>query len=173
MPGDVVEEELGAQPFALQSALRVGDGDDDVSSVDGFDRAEITATNGNDTIAVGKLGPRVQVTSGANALTVNPNIHVISIDLGAGDDLATVGDLLGVAGDERDLHTAFLQGIGCVDDAGVRYAFEAGERPLTLRARVENLADEDQWVAVGGYPGSNYLTLGAPRTFRLSVSTEF
>lgn len=58
-------------------------------------------------------------------------------------------------------------------DAGVRYAFEAGERPLTLRARVENLADEDQWVAVGGYPGSNYLTLGAPRTFRLSVSTEF
>lgn len=58
-------------------------------------------------------------------------------------------------------------------DAGLRYAFEAGERPLTLRARVENVADEDQWVAVGGYPGSNYLTLGAPRTFRLSVSTEF
>lgn len=58
-------------------------------------------------------------------------------------------------------------------DAGVRYAFEAGERPLTVRARVENVADEDQWVAVGGYPGSNYLTLGAPRTFRLSVSTEF
>lgn len=58
-------------------------------------------------------------------------------------------------------------------DAGVRYAFEAGGQPLTLRARVENLADEDQWVAVGGYPGSNYLTLGAPRTLRLSISTEF
>ena len=58
-------------------------------------------------------------------------------------------------------------------DAGVRYAFEAGGRPLTLRARVENLADEDQWVAVGGYPGSNYLTLGAPRSLRLSISTEF
>ena len=58
-------------------------------------------------------------------------------------------------------------------DAGVRYAFEAGERPVTLRARVENLADEDQWVAVGGYPGSNYLTLGAPRTFRVSISTDF
>ena len=58
-------------------------------------------------------------------------------------------------------------------DAGLRYAFEAGDKPLTLRARVENVADEDQWVAVGGYPGSNYLTLGAPRTFRLSVSTEF
>ena len=58
-------------------------------------------------------------------------------------------------------------------DAGVRYAFEAGGQPVTLRARVENLADKDQWVAVGGYPGSNYLTLGAPRTLRLSVSTEF
>lgn len=58
-------------------------------------------------------------------------------------------------------------------DAGVRYAFTAGDKPVTLRARVENVADEDQWVAVGGYPGSNYLTLGAPRTLRLSVSTEF
>ena len=58
-------------------------------------------------------------------------------------------------------------------DAGVRYAFVAGGKDLTVRARVENLADEDQWVAVGGYPGSNYLTLGAPRTFRLSVSAEF
>ncbi|RZJ17239.1 MAG: TonB-dependent siderophore receptor [Brevundimonas sp.] len=58
-------------------------------------------------------------------------------------------------------------------DAGVRYAFEAGGKPLTLRARVENLAGEDQWVAVGGYPGSNYLTLGAPRTWRLSISADF
>ncbi|RZJ46145.1 MAG: TonB-dependent siderophore receptor [Brevundimonas sp.] len=58
-------------------------------------------------------------------------------------------------------------------DAGMRYQFEAGERPLTIRARVENLADEDQWVAVGGYPGANYLTLGAPRTFRVSISTDF
>lgn len=58
-------------------------------------------------------------------------------------------------------------------DAGVRYDFEAGERPLTVRARVENLADEDQWIAVGGYPGANYLTLGAPRTFRVSISTDF
>ena len=58
-------------------------------------------------------------------------------------------------------------------DAGVRYAFEAGDRPITLRARVENLADKNQWIAVGGYPGANYLTLGAPRTVRLSVTTDF
>ena len=58
-------------------------------------------------------------------------------------------------------------------DAGVRYALEAGGKPVTLRARDENLADEDHWVAVGGYPGANYLTLGAPRTLRLSISTDF
>ncbi len=58
-------------------------------------------------------------------------------------------------------------------DAGVRYAFEAGGKAMTVRARVENLTDENQWVAVGGYPGSNYLTLGAPRTLRLSLTTDF
>ncbi|WP_332639518.1 TonB-dependent receptor [Brevundimonas sp.] len=58
-------------------------------------------------------------------------------------------------------------------DAGVRYVFEAGSRTLTARARIENLADEDQWVAVGGYPGANYLTLGAPRTLTMSISAEF
>ncbi|RZJ39614.1 MAG: TonB-dependent receptor, partial [Brevundimonas sp.] len=58
-------------------------------------------------------------------------------------------------------------------DAGVRYAFEVSGRELTARARVENIADEDQWVAVGGYPGANYLTLGAPRTLSISVSAAF
>jgi len=58
-------------------------------------------------------------------------------------------------------------------DLGARYGFEAGGRVVTLRARIENLADKNQWVAVGGYPGANYLTLGAPRTLRLSLSTDF
>lgn len=58
-------------------------------------------------------------------------------------------------------------------DAGVRYAFRAGGQPVTIRARVDNIAGEDQWVAVGGYPGANYLTLGQPRAFRLSISTDF
>jgi iron complex outermembrane receptor protein len=58
-------------------------------------------------------------------------------------------------------------------DAGVRYAFDVSGKPVTVRARVENIADKDQWVAVGGYPGANYLTLGAPRTLRVSISTDF
>lgn len=58
-------------------------------------------------------------------------------------------------------------------DAGVRYAFTAGGRDLTARARVQNIADEDHWVAVGGYPGANYLSLGAPRTLSVQISAEF
>src|SRR5690606_29273486 len=94
-------------------------------------------------------------------------------------DVPAVG---GLTLEGRAVHTGTQQvdGLNTVEldawtrfDAGVRYAFEAGGRPLTLRARVENLADEDQWVAVGGYPGSNYLTLGAPRTVRVSISADF
>lgn len=58
-------------------------------------------------------------------------------------------------------------------DAGVRYAFTVADRDLTARARVENVADDNHWVAVGGYPGANYLSLGAPRTLSISVSAEF
>jgi iron complex outermembrane recepter protein len=58
-------------------------------------------------------------------------------------------------------------------DLGARYAMTVAERPVVLRARVENVADDDHWVSVGGYPGANYLVLGAPRTFVLSASVDF
>ena len=58
-------------------------------------------------------------------------------------------------------------------DLGVRYSFEAQGRPLTLRARVENLTDEADWLSAGGYPGANYLVLGTPRTFIVSASVDF
>ena len=44
---------------------------------------------------------------------------------------------------------------------------------LTLRGRVENLADRDYWSSVGGYPDNGYLVLGNPRTFTLTASMEF
>lgn len=58
-------------------------------------------------------------------------------------------------------------------DLGVRYSFEAQGKPLTLRARVENLTDEADWLSAGGYPGANYLVLGSPRTFIVSASVDF
>ncbi|WP_295851349.1 TonB-dependent receptor [uncultured Xylophilus sp.] len=58
-------------------------------------------------------------------------------------------------------------------DVGARYTTEVQGRLLTLRARIDNLADRNYWASVGGYPGSGYLVLGAPRTFSLSASVDF
>lgn len=58
-------------------------------------------------------------------------------------------------------------------DMGVRYTMQVNNQPLTLNARVENIADKDYWASTGGYPGSNYLVQGAPRTFMLSASYDF
>jgi iron complex outermembrane receptor protein len=58
-------------------------------------------------------------------------------------------------------------------DVGARFATEIGGRPLTLRGRVNNVTDENDWISVGGYPGANYLVLGDPLTFVLSASMDF
>jgi iron complex outermembrane receptor protein len=58
-------------------------------------------------------------------------------------------------------------------DLGARYQAEWDGRGLTLRARVNNLSDENYWASVGGFPGSNYLVLSEPRSLVLSASVEF
>jgi len=58
-------------------------------------------------------------------------------------------------------------------DVGARYLTEFNGSLLTLRARVENLADKGYWASAGGFPGAGYLVLGAPRTFVVSASVDF
>lgn len=59
-------------------------------------------------------------------------------------------------------------------DLGARYVVPlAANRTLTLRARVENVTDENYWASAGGYPGAGYLTVGAPRTLLLSATLNF
>jgi len=59
-------------------------------------------------------------------------------------------------------------------DLGARYLMDIGNgRLLTLRARVDNLFNKSYWASAGGYPGSNYLVMGAPRTFVLNASVDF
>jgi len=58
-------------------------------------------------------------------------------------------------------------------DLGARYVTEVAGRALTLRARVDNVADRSYWASAGGYPGAGYLVLGAPRTFALSATVDF
>lgn len=59
-------------------------------------------------------------------------------------------------------------------DLGARYTMKLDNNPLTLRARVENVADKDYWASAGGYSNtSNYLVQGAPRTVMISASYDF
>lgn len=58
-------------------------------------------------------------------------------------------------------------------DAGVRYLTEVQGRLVTLRARVDNIADRSHWASAGGYPNAGYLVAGAPRTFSLSAQVDF
>lgn len=53
-------------------------------------------------------------------------------------------------------------------DLGVRYAAKAMSTPITVRASVENVFDDAYWASTGG----GYLTLGAPRTLLLSITTD-
>ncbi len=58
-------------------------------------------------------------------------------------------------------------------DLGARYQIKLDQNDLTLRARIENVTDEDYWASAGGYPGSGYLVQGNPRTFVISASYDF
>lgn len=50
-------------------------------------------------------------------------------------------------------------------DAGVRYAADVAQRPVTLRLNVNNLTDKIYWA--------NYAYVGDPRTVSISVNTQF
>jgi iron complex outermembrane receptor protein len=58
-------------------------------------------------------------------------------------------------------------------DLGANYMTRLMDRDVTLRARVDNAFDRNYWASAGGYPGSGYLVLAAPRTFTVSATVDF
>lgn len=54
-------------------------------------------------------------------------------------------------------------------DLGAQYRTEAFGNPLVLRAAVENVADTNYWAAVS----DGWVTMGLPRTFKLSATMDF
>lgn len=58
-------------------------------------------------------------------------------------------------------------------DLGARFETRIQQRPVTFRARVDNIANRAYWSSVGGYPGFGYLVIGNPRTFTVSASVDF
>lgn len=59
-------------------------------------------------------------------------------------------------------------------DLGARYTFDNATsptgKPIVLRFNIDNLLDTNYWQ---GGQGATLLSLGAPRTFRLSLTTDF
>jgi iron complex outermembrane recepter protein len=53
-------------------------------------------------------------------------------------------------------------------DLGVRYRTEIGNKPVTLRANLENAFGENYWLTTG-----NFVTVGSPRTVLVSASFDF
>lgn len=58
-------------------------------------------------------------------------------------------------------------------DIGARYSSEIAQLPVTWRLRVDNLSNHAYWASAGGYPGANYLVMGAPRTVTLGATVDF
>lgn len=52
---------------------------------------------------------------------------------------------------------------------GARYAFRLDEREVTLRANIENVANDAYWASANG----GYLTQGTPRTLKVSATVDF
>ncbi|VVP65184.1 Ferrichrome receptor FcuA [Pseudomonas fluorescens] len=69
------------------------------------------------------------------------------------------------------LNAANTQGIAAWNrfDLGARYAFRLDERDVTLRANLENVANEAYWASANG----GYLTQGTPRTLKVSATVDF
>jgi iron complex outermembrane receptor protein len=58
-------------------------------------------------------------------------------------------------------------------DLGANYNLRVMDRDVTLRARIENVADKNYWASAGGYPGYGYLVQGNPRSLAVSATVDF
>lgn len=114
--------------------------------------------HGNDAIG----SPRTQANLGLDWMV--PGVNGLSLDGRAIHTSSQYADLAN--SQEVPSWTRF--------DIGARYStFINQDQQLTLRARVENVADRDYWASAGGYPGAGYLTVGAPRTLIVSTTLDF
>lgn len=88
----------------------------------------------------------------------------------------------GLTADGRVVHTgsSYANAVNTLEapgwtrfDMGVRYLAGVGKQLVTLRGRIENVTNRGYWASTGGFPGSGYLVLGAPRTLLVSASVDF
>jgi iron complex outermembrane receptor protein len=141
----------------------------------------------------GQVSESVRVLGGITALEATAEKTQFGINqgndvIGVPDTQANIGvewDVPGVSGlslDGRWIYTssqaanaANTLSIPSWDrlDIGARFALTFGSTEVTVRARIDNVFDENYWASVGGSFSANYLVLGGPRTYVVSASFDF
>jgi len=124
-----------------------------------FIDAELTKTNSPATRGNTPVGvPKVQANLGAEWDT--PFLAGLTL---AGSVAHTTGQYVNAANTQRVPAWTRL-------DLGARYRTTVHNRPVTVRATVQNVLDSEYWSGVASWGG---VSQGAPRTVLLSVSTDF
>ena len=148
---------VGKQRYRGLELNAFGQATDDLSVLGGLSLLD-TELEGNDGIGA----PKVQANAGLDYQV--PGVDGLALD---GRVIYTAEQYID-ADNSREIPswTRF--------DLGARYSMPINDaQELTLRARVENVANRDYWASAGGYPGSGYLTVGAPRTLVVSTTLDF
>jgi iron complex outermembrane recepter protein len=118
---------------------------------------------------------QTRTDGGVNDGNYAPNVSKWQMNLGTEYDVRTVSGLTltarMISSSDQYIDTINVQNIpGWTRwDIGSRYKTKAWDRPVTLRAGVENLFAHDYWVSGSG----NWLYLGKPRLFTLSATMDF
>ncbi|MEH6799186.1 MAG: TonB-dependent siderophore receptor [Halopseudomonas sabulinigri] len=148
---------VGKQRYRGLEINAFGQATNDLSVLGGVSLLD-TDLDGNDGIGA----PKVQANAGLDYLV--PGV----------DGLAFDGRIIYTAEQYIDTDNSREIPSWTRVDLGARYSMLINDaQELTLRARVENVADRNYWASAGGYPGYGYLTVGAPRTLIFSTTLDF
>lgn len=103
----------------------------------------------------------------------------LEYDLPQLDGLTLTGDVIHTGKRyANEANTLTVDGYTTVD-LGARYKTQLAGKAVTLKGVIANVTDKDYWSSVGGYEntagdnGAGYLTLGEPRTLKLSATFDF
>lgn len=103
----------------------------------------------------------------------------LEYDLPQVEGLTLTGDIIHTGKRyANDANTLEVDGYTTLD-LGARYKTQLAGKDITIKGTLANVTDKDYWSSVGGYEnsagnnGAGYLTVGEPRTFKLSATFDF
>lgn len=104
--------------------------------------------------------------------TLQSNFN-LEYDVAAVAGLTLTGDIIHTGTRYADAaNTLKVDGYTTLDLGG-RYRTTLAGQDVTLKGVVTNVAGEDYWQSVGGYPGSGYLNAGEPTALKMSATFDF